>query len=207
MAGVNENLERLAALEATFQHIRSTLVDLLAEHHVYVSADSLLIAIRQRRHDEGGNYFVQILEPLRGTAVLLWTQTAGLRVLLQEFTVTPELHSSGVPLLGSPGIGSVRDEEPTDPTIRMGTPVALTSRAASSRPGLTGPIQTGLDWREQALRVAEQAGFLSRSTLLRSCGIDPAPPPSPASSETPPPPLPPPATPEPSPREQRILRL
>lgn len=182
-------------LDDTFRHIKLAIVARLAEHHVHVSADSLLLAIRQRRQDEGGHYFVQILEPLRGTAVLLWTQTEGLRILLQEFTVPQSLRSSDVPPLGSPVVGSVLDEETQDPTIRMGTPVALPTQA---RPGRTGPIQTGLS-------PMEMAEFLSRETMLRQFGLQSEPlPPAPRAASSP---ALPPAIPEPSPREHRILHL
>lgn len=190
-----DDSERLHALDDTFQHIKLAIVARLAAHHVHVSADSLLLAIRQRRQDEGGHYFVQILEPLRGTAVLLWTQTEGLRVLLQEFTVTHSLRSSDVRPLGSPVDGSVLDEETPDPTIRMGTPVAL---PPSVRPGRTGPIQTGLS-------PVEMAEFLSRETMLRQFGLQSEQPTSspPAAAS----PVSPPATPAPSQRERRVLRL
>lgn len=182
-------------LDDIFQHIKLALIARLAEHHVHVSADSLLLAIRQRRQYEGGHYFVQILEPLRGTAVLLWTQTAGLRILLQEFTVTQSLHSLDASPLGSPVGGSVLDEETPDPTIRMGTPVVL---PPSARPGRTGPIPTGLS-------PVEMAEFLSGETMLRQFWLQSEQPTSatPAAAS----PVSPPATPEPSQRERRVLRL
>ena len=198
-AGVNvhsvDDPERLHVLDDTFRHIKLALIARLAAYNVHVSADSLLLAIRQRRQDEGAHYFVQILEPLCGTAVLLWTQTEGLRILLQEFTLTQRLRSSDVSPLGSRVGGNVLDEETPDPTIRMGTPVALPPPARSGR---TGPIQTGL-------LPAEMAEFLSRETMLRQSGLPSEQPISspPATAS----PASPPATPEPSPRECRVLHL
>ena len=198
-AGVNghhvDDPERLHVLDDTFRHIKLALIARLAEHHVHVSADSLLLAIRQRRQDEGAHYFVQILEPLCGTAVLLWTQTEGLRILLQEFTLTQRLRSSDVSPLGSRVGGNVLDEETPDPTIRMGTPVALPPPARSGR---TGPIPTGLS-------PVEMAEFLSGETMLRQFWLQSEQPTSatPAAAS----PVSPPATPEPSQRERRVLRL
>lgn len=172
-------------MDMAFQLIKSALADLLASHHVHVSAASLTITVREGSADNVGDYLVQILRPLRGSAVLLWTET-GLRVELLDFTVNMA-HLQ----YGASGNGSghaLPDLEMEDPTLRMGTPVAL----ERGRP--TPPLEsTGLSWRELAA-----AGHVPAWNW----------PPAPATQPPhEPPPVATPTTPEPSPREQRTLRL
>ena len=191
----------LVTLDTLFQQVRAALSVLLAEHDVHVPAGSLVISIRSPAadevgHDDGsGIYYIQILSPLQGTAVLLWTQPMNLRVLLQAFTVTTAFPR--YPVSGGSGMGSGHfGGEMHDQVPPMGTPVDLQNLTPGAllAARLTFPRATPPMERSPPPDIQRMRAELTESPRASTLSSDQA-----TNGASEPPSIPP--------REQRTLRL